>query len=285
MRLRRRVGTARPLREHLVVVGAAVVVPLVACGLGSLDGLSGAAPDGGTVVDESGRTGDDASVEDVAADAPRALACLDAALLCDDFERADPQGTIWSTVSGAPRISTAQSFSPTRSLRLDLPANPNQAVDLSRTWESGFPTRFQVRVRLFAQNSIGSDYYEVLKVAVGPANNWDQISLGLNSGGLQAALTTYDDSPSPTRTTPATILNASDFFGTGWHDVTLTVDLSKAEITLTASVDGQSRPPLTVESKHPGQTSAMLFVGYSYFQGNGPYVGFYIDDVVVMPAL
>jgi len=262
------------------VLATAWSVPFLACSIGALDGFSGGATTaaGPGPTDAAGLA--DADLRDDGGTEVPAPTCSARAFLCDDFERDDPLGVVWRVQVGSPRITRAAAGG-TRALRVDIPAQGDAPL-VARAWSS-FGARVRLSFDVLAEQRNDAEIYQVLTLAYGPAYNWDTAGLILRSGGLEAFVQTFDESPSPTRTTAATVLGANDIYDGQWHRLVLRVDVSTATFSMAAEVDGAAKPSIEVQTRHAVPSAADLRLGFHYRTGAAPYGGFYFDNVVVEP--
>lgn len=277
----------RPIQSFVV---ASTCAALSACSLFTdfdvLGGVSDAAdaqsqdiPDASTPRDAEVA---DATSPDTSTDAtvPLGRACTASSLLCDDFERTTAQGP-WDVVQGALATSTTKAHGGQRSLAASF--DSGQALpSLSRNFTGAAPrVRFSVAINADATPASGS--YEILKVVYGPTNNWESAVVNLDAQGIKLALGRYDNTTGPTEMEKVTLANAPLFYGTGFHVVEVTLDVSSSPLTASASLDGDDPKTVELATTHPRPTALTLGIGVMYVMGTTTPYEVEFDDVVIDP--
>jgi hypothetical protein len=252
------------------------------------DETDGASPDAtagdARAGDATPNAGD--ATSDVVADGPGAgpFACPTGALLCDDFERAQVAGGPWQHVDTNAKISTAQANSPTRSFFADTTQTGTAKAHVNRTFTPA-PMRVGLSFQLFVPASPGaSDSYEIAKMPFGATNDWDTFTLVLERTRLVAGGQHYDGGV-VTGSQSSTAASSEELYGTGWHRITMDVDVSGVtQKTMRLSIDGTPREDIVLASARPSPSPLAVMLGVTFRTTTAAFAGVYMDDVsLVVP--
>lgn len=274
------------MRGPLLIVASCAGTVLASCSLlVSTDGLAGSPSSEDAAARDAGADASDASD---ASDGPRALSdaafmpfvCPTNALVCDDFERSNPDSNGWGDDGTSPAISNKVSLSPTRSLAVAFPSSGNGAW--IRRVLNPVPPRVRITFGLYA-GTPATDTYEIVKVPYGDDNNWESFTLFVNAEGLNAATQRYDHSATPTLQDSKLVRAASTFYGTGWHAVSLRIDMRNNPRVMSVSIDGAAPTSVNITPARPTPTFTGLYLGATYGPAGKPFGDAYIDDVIVTP--
>jgi hypothetical protein len=274
------------VRAVPVVVASLATGIVCACSLISTAGLSGeadapgeggATDTGTTATNEAGRDGATLTGPDGAVVTP--FVCPANAILCDDFERDQPGGNVWQVDGTFPVLSNKQSLSPTKSFVIGVPSN-GQWNHIRRRMDP-VPPRVRLSFGLYASSPLG-DFYEIVKLPYGAANNWETFTLALRSEGLIAGTQYYDSSPSPMSQDSKTAMSGGALYGTGWHAVDVDIDMRNNPRVITVTIDGTSTTTVNITSTRPTPTSTDLLLGVTYSGGSTPFADAYVDNVVLV---
>jgi hypothetical protein len=263
------------------VAGCSLLVPLDATSGGPEEPDANTTEGGGAVDAPVGDAREDRdAVSPVASDAmvpDAALVCFDGALVCDRFERDGAGGEGWSAF-GNVQTSTTKSFSPTRSLSLEVDTNdglyPNLARDLT-----GSTAHIHVAFRLFT-GTPPADYVEIVKIPYGGLNQWDTATIAMDGQGLRAGLQTYTGSSSPANAKEDSVTTAA-IFDQAWHYVEMDIDMRAATKVFTMTVDASTAKSIQITGHPTAQTPVQVMIGILFRGGPGAVSGFYLDDFLI----
>lgn len=261
--------------------GCSLLVPL--------DAVSGGAdPDASTGAQDSAADGppllaDGApSIDANKGDAGNALHCPAGAIICDDFERDDAEGTFWQNNDGIV-LSTTNSFSPTRSLMPKVGVNDGRAPWLDKVFEGdSLPLHIRVSFRIYAGKA-PSSFREIFKIPYGAAYQWDTVTYGLQPDGFGQGIQRYDGNPGPSGGNSNTVVETARFYGTGWHHIVGEIDLRNGQKLMSTSFDEGAPDPMLFGGHDPSTGPAVVTVGISYRADDEALDDFFIDDLVIEP--